>query len=74
MDLDKHLIREVKSHPVLYDSNHSKYKDIDFKQQTWIEIGRKLIGIEDAATSGMYEYFILKFQFFSLEIMPCSCS
>lgn len=57
MDLDKHLIREVKNHSVLYDSNHSKYKDIDFKQQTWIEIGRKLIGTEDDVTSGTSKYF-----------------
>ncbi|XP_065215629.1 uncharacterized protein LOC135842170 [Planococcus citri] len=51
MDLDKHLIREVKNRPVLYDSSHSNYKDIDYKQQTWIEIGRKLIGTEDDTTS-----------------------
>lgn len=52
MDLDKLLIREVKNHCVLYDPSHWKYKDLVFKQQTWIEIGRKLIGCEDDTTSG----------------------
>lgn len=52
MDLDKQLIKEVQNHQVLYDPNHSMYKDIDYKHKIWIEIGRKLIGGEDEITSG----------------------
>lgn len=59
MDLDRLLIREVKNHRVLYDANHSKYKDYEFKQKIWIEIGRKLIGGEDDTTSGKLFKFSL---------------
>lgn len=53
MDLDRQLIKEVESHPILYDPSQTGYKNIEKKREVWNKIGRKLIGGKDEITSGI---------------------
>jgi hypothetical protein len=36
------LINYVKTNPVLYDLNHYRYHDTDYKNRLWTKIGDKL--------------------------------
>lgn len=68
MDLDRQLIKEVESHPILYDPSQTGYKNIENKREVWNKIGRKLIGGKDEVTSG-----ILLFVFFSKLVYVSNC-